>query len=359
MTKTGKSILVVRLDAIGDWILFRNALHALRASDRFAAARLTVLGNPAWRPLAEAFDRDAADEWIWAENRADLFRKPIENLLPGALWHRRVRRAQAPLRAALRARGFDAVLSLRAVPDPQLDVLVSGLAPETVGVRAPGRDPALFTRLLDPGSEPFVFLQNRALVSALAGRPCDAPLALPAVADRDRSDAVLVFLGASHWTKRWPRRRVRELVRLLLAETPWRVMLADAPRPPLRFAASFSSPRVSAAPPLPLPAFAALVASVGAVVSNDTMALHLAAAVGTPVVAVANGLAGRGDFWPYPDSLGKQVTVLAAPPAPIPAGILAAQLAAAHNLRAVSARQVLRPLILRPLKGSQQDTPLC
>lgn len=282
-----KRVLVVRLDAIGDWILCRNALHALRRSERFADTHWTILGNPAWRGLAEAFDKDLADEWFWVERRGDLFRKGYENLLPRAVWHRRVAKAQARLREKLTAGRYDIVLSLQPSRDPLLDELVAGLAPEVVGVRANGLDSSMYTRLLDPGLEPFVFLQNRALVSALAGEPCDVPLSLNLPDPPSRDNRVLFFTGASHWTRRWPRCRWRKLARLL----------------------SPGLEAVEAPQDRSLPEFAHLVASCMAVVTNDTMALHLAASLGVPVVGIVNGVSGRDSFWPYPDSLGKPVVV--------------------------------------------------
>lgn len=340
-----KRILIVRLDAIGDWILCRNALHALRRSARFADTHWTILGNPSWRGLAEAFDKDLADEWFWVERRGDLFRKGYENLLPRSIWHRRVAKAQARLREKLTAGRYDIVLSLQPSRDPLLDEFVAGLAPEVVGVRADGLDSSMYTRLLDPGPEPFVFLRNRAIASALASEPCDVPLTLGLPVSSSR-DEVLVFMGASHWTRRWPRRRVRALVRLLLERTSSRVILADgASRLDLRsFAASFQSDRVEALPPQSLADFAKRIASVRAVVTNDTMALHLAAAVSTPVVCIVNGVSGRDGFWPYPETLGKRVAIVGVEPRHKPIAflprLLASQIAQRRNLITVQSADV-------------------
>ena len=344
-----KRVLVVRLDAIGDWILCRNALHALRRSARFADTHWTILGNPAWRGLAEAFDKDLADEWFWVERRGDLFRKGYENLLPRAVWHRRVARAQARLREKLTAGRYDIVLSLQPSRDPLLDELVAGLAPEVVGVRADGLDSSMYTRLVNPGPEPFVFLRNRALVSDLTGEPCDVPLSLGLSASPPR-DEVLVFTGASHWTRRWPRRRVRALVRLLLDRTSSRAILADgASGTDLRsFAASFRSNSVEALPPQSLAEFTKRIASVRAVVTNDTMALHLAAAVSTPVVGIVNGVSGRDDFWPYPETLGKRVAIAGAKPSREPVAVLprliASQIVQYRNLSDVTEQDAFKLL---------------
>lgn len=312
-----RRILIVRLDAIGDWILFRNALRALRESRRYAGTHWTILGNPAWRGLAEAFDSDLADEWIWAERRGNLFRKGCENLLPRCVWHRRVARAQGRLRARLLASRFDEVLSLQSHRDPLLDELVAGLAPEVVGVRADGLGSSMYTRLLDPGPEPFVFLRNRALVSDLTGEPCDVPLSLNLPDPPSRDNRVLFFTGASHWTRRWPRCRWRKLARLL----------------------SPGLEAVEAPQDRSLPEFANLVASCMAVVTNDTMALHLAASLGVPVVGIVNGVSGRDSFWPYPDALGKRVAIVGgeprhAPPRLLPR-LISSQLAQYNNLAAM------------------------
>ena len=330
-SRMSRHILLVRLDSIGDWILFRNTLRALRNSRRYAGTHWTMVGNPVWRGFAETFDRDLADEWIWVENRGDLSRKSYENLLPRAVWHRRVARAQSRLRERLLAGRFDEVLSLQPIRDPLLDELVSGLAPSVVGVRAEGIDSSMYTRLLDPGPEPFVFLRNRSLVSDLTGEPCEIPLSFDIPDPPPRTNRVLLFTGASHWTRRWPQRRWRQLARLL----PPGLEAVEAPRH------------------LPFSEFVRLVASCKAVVSNDTMALHLAAALGVPTVGIANGISGRGGFWPYPASLGKRVAVVGtelrhAPPRFLPS-LVASQLAQARNLAevkpedAMSALQALLP----------------
>ncbi len=351
-----RKVLLVRLDAIGDWILFRNALRALRRSPCYAEAHFTVLGNPAWRGLAEAFDPDLADDWLWVKQRSDLFRKGYENLLPRSIWHRRVAHAQNSLRADLKARGFDEVLSLQPRRDPLLDELLAGLAPSVIGVRCEGLYSSIYTRLLDPGSDPFVFLQARSLVSQLTDEPCNEPFSLK-TASESRGRDILIFTGASHWTRRWPRRRVRALVRLLLAQTDRQVLLANGTDDAaLRsFAQSFSSPRVATLPAMPLAVFARRVAATGAVVTNDTMMLHLAAATDTPVVAVVNGISGRGGFWPYPATIGKPVAIVGVEPRFNPVSFLprlvASQLAQYRNLAAIQADDVfakLHPLLDPP-----------
>ena len=274
-----KRVLIVRLDAIGDWILFRNVLSHIRRSAKYRDAELTVFGNPAWKGVAELLDGDSADHWIWCDNRNDLFRKGYENLLPRCVWHRRILRAQREWRDRLAALAFDEVLVPQAFEDPLLDEFVEGLAPKVIrGWELP------------QGDDEFVFLRNRMMASAMTGNACDVPLEMSLGGIPDRCEGVLFFPGASHWTRRWPMRKWRALERDLREKG-----IAS------RIAATTGSFRD----------FFRQVASSRAVVSNDTMAAHAAAALGVPVVVITNGLSGKGGFWPYPSSLGKKVEVLA------------------------------------------------
>ncbi len=345
-----RRVLLVRLDAIGDWILFRNALRALRRSPHYAKSHFTILGNPAWRGLAEAFDADLADEWLWTERRGDLFRRGYENFLPYAIWHQRVKCAQQRLRTDLAARSFDEILSLQSCRDPLLDELLAGLAPSLVGVRCEALDSSMYTRLLDPGSELFAFLQARSLVSQLAGEPCNEPLSLK-TGSETRGRDILIFTGASHWTRRWPCHRVQALVRILLERTDRRIFLANSigDASIRSLADSFRTPRVEALPAMPLADFAQRIAYACAVVTNDTMALHLAAATDTPVVAVVNGISGRSGFWPYPTTIGKRVAIVGMEPKHKPVRLLprliASQIAQYRNLAAIQADDVFAKLL--------------
>ena len=345
-----RRVLLVRLDAIGDYILFRNVLRFIRHSAAYRNAHVTVLGNPAWRSLAEAFDRDCANEWLWVKRRGDLFRKSLENLVPATIWHRRVARAQADLRQPLLQRHFDEVLSLQPFRDPLLDELVAGLAPSVVGIKGPGGEDSAYTRLLDPGPNSFVFLRNRRAAADLTGESCDVPLALDVPHSGATAPRLMLFPGASHWTRRWPLSRFAAVGRRFLANGGNTVCVAGGPADAARIRAlahHIGNPERVATWDVrrPLADLAAEMAACSAVVSNDTMALHLAAAVG-----VVNGTSGRGGFWPYPESLGKRVAICGANGAALLAELRSAclparQFAQYRALLTTSVDEVCRALV--------------
>ncbi len=65
---THKSILLIRLDAIGDYILFRNYIEIIIKSDEFKGYKITLVGNHIWKILSEELDSDWIDNFIWVDN---------------------------------------------------------------------------------------------------------------------------------------------------------------------------------------------------------------------------------------------------------------------------------------------------
>ncbi len=63
------TLLIIRLDVIGDYVLFRNFLEVVRKSERFGKYNITLCGNIIWRDLAEELDSDFVDTFIWIDRR--------------------------------------------------------------------------------------------------------------------------------------------------------------------------------------------------------------------------------------------------------------------------------------------------
>ncbi|MCL4532892.1 MAG: glycosyltransferase family 9 protein [Deltaproteobacteria bacterium] len=68
--KQEKRVIIFRHDGIGDYVLFRNFLEVLKKSPLFAGYKITLLGNVAWKDLAEFLDKDYIDEFIWLDKKS-------------------------------------------------------------------------------------------------------------------------------------------------------------------------------------------------------------------------------------------------------------------------------------------------
>jgi len=71
-----RTLLLVRLDAIGDYVLFRNFIEVLSKSNKYKDYKITLCGNIVWQDLAENYDKSFFDNFIWI-NRRKFIGNPI------------------------------------------------------------------------------------------------------------------------------------------------------------------------------------------------------------------------------------------------------------------------------------------
>ena len=310
-------VLVVRNDSIGDYLLYRPWLRRLSEELASQGRTITLMANDLWAPLAQAWDGDVLAEIIpvsfgrfmqdMAYRRQVLHRigqvgsgeviyplhvreEAVENF---------IRFLQAPVRVA--SQGTH-------VQEPWFALLN-----------------ASYTQLL-PTTRTVLFEydRNREFFEnwqrLVAGHPTNAPepapLRLPASMQQQaaaqvaaRGRYILLFPGASAKQKRWPPAHFAKLARALHAQLgpAYRLVIAGSP------ADEALAQHISrlAGPGVPLdnrcgqtslPELAALVAGAQLLISNDTVAAHLAAQAGTPCLVLLMG-ENYGKFFPYPAAL--------------------------------------------------------
>lgn len=64
---TSKTLLLIRLDAIGDYVLFRNFIGELKTSEKYKGYKITLLGNSIWKSISENLDNQYIDDFIWLD----------------------------------------------------------------------------------------------------------------------------------------------------------------------------------------------------------------------------------------------------------------------------------------------------
>jgi lipopolysaccharide heptosyltransferase II len=278
-----RRILAVSCTAIGDTLLSTPALRSLRLA--YPEAHIALLINGTYRQLFQDLPH-------------------VDLLIPYAGgWRRFLRLARQ-----LRAEHFDLACILHG-NEPQATPLawLSGARfvfklPNTSRFRflLSNREPVRGWDDFEHG------IDQRIAVARLGGgavtdRRMEMPVgeaqrqALAALATHQgiapATPMLALQAGASTLSRRWAPARHAELARQLLAEQPdLHVVLTGSPAEAAladRIAADIGSPRVwNTAGRLPLPLLPALLERCTGVVSGDTGPMHLAVAVGTPVVAL-------------------------------------------------------------------------
>lgn len=301
-----RRILIVRLDAIGDAILWSGAMAGVRSA--FPGASLEIACRPDAAPIFETCpDVDVVHP---IDPGALAGSGPALRTTADRLSHRRYDTILHPVRS--RERGAEDLVA--AIDAPEKIALASDLANCSAEERA--EFDAGYTRILPSPAAPRHELERHADVLAGLGVPSAPPT--PRVwltpADRAAADARLAALRVDPRrtialcpTARWRYKRypawpaaLREALAergdvaavLLLGE-------ADEDGVGARLGATLPTLRVvSAVGATPVREAIALIERARLCVTNDTFAAHAASAVRTPSVAVTGG-GHLGRFLPH------------------------------------------------------------
>lgn len=68
-----RSLLMIRLDRLGDYILFRNFIEVTSKSRRYNSYKIYLCGNEDWKELSEELDSDFIEDFIWVNRNKFLF----------------------------------------------------------------------------------------------------------------------------------------------------------------------------------------------------------------------------------------------------------------------------------------------
>lgn len=272
---TVSRILVIKLRAVGDVVLASIVLQNLRAA--FPKARIDVLTERAGKDVVAGhpvvhevivYDRTRMSglQLILSVRRRqydmviDLFGNPRTALI--------TRLSGARVRAGYRFRGRAYAYNIVAEPRGgvvhntqfNLDAL------EAMGIPIVDRN-LRFTPQQEHRSYVNAFLEKEGL-----------------------SERTLVALnsGGGWYTKRWRSERFSELADRITGRYGWTVVLPWGPGqlPDVESIAGRATCRPFVPPATELPQLAALLEKCAFVVSNDSGPMHLAAAVGTPVLGI-------------------------------------------------------------------------
>lgn len=304
-------VLVVRPDAIGDFVLWLDAARQLTDHYRSQGRHITLLANAAWAPWAQSL---GLADTVWPLQPSTF----IKNLRYRARWIRQVHAA-----------GFGTVIHptfSREMVTGDAIVRASaathriGSVGDTtnVGPRLKRVADRWYTQLVPAAPGQRMELQRHAeFLGGLTGHP--RPARMPLLVDRGAaplqrpSTPYAVLFPAASWAGRmWPAERFVELARRLRARG-LAVVVAGGPHD-----GPFADPIVYALPgqvsnmvgQTSLQDLAEVLRHARLVVTNETSTVHIAAAVRAPTLCILGG-GHFGRFVPY--DLGPGVPIDRAP----------------------------------------------
>jgi ADP-heptose:LPS heptosyltransferase len=292
VTFNPRHILVIDFGQLGDVVMSLPALRAVR--EQFPRARITVAVG---KPGAEIIDLSG-----FADATIEIDRVALrDGFKPLSVWK------VVQVIKDVRRRQFDFVIDLHSFSETNLLGFFSG-ARQRLFARRPGRSLDFLANFRPPPpvdrNDPKQHLVDRYLdvlaplgiknvqrIPKLTPRPQD-DRAVELMLSREKADAgaplVGIFPGAGHPGRCWPVERFAQLADFLIRNDNVRPIIFVGPeeRHLIQQMRSLFPPPCVILDKLSIPQLASAQARLAVFVSNDTGPVHVAAAVGAPVVVL-------------------------------------------------------------------------
>jgi len=299
--KSQPRVLVIKTDAIGDYVLFRNYLEVIANAGEFKGYRFTLLGNELWKDLALEYDNTFVNNFIFI-NADSLYQSPWKTWRLG--WQ-------------LFKNNYAVVLQ----PSYTRLLVTDGLAALTVAKQIIGfngdnegispryklKTDKFYTRLIDlPATIKFEFYRSAFFFESILGRPFFLPS--PSLGSfRKNAKHVVIAPGAGNSKRSWQKENFLQLVQLILEHDPTYVISIVGGKSEVDdgdyLAGNLPAQNVdNLTGKTSLKQLVGIIGEAGLVITNETGTAHIATAVQTPAVCILGG-GHFGRFAPYPENM--------------------------------------------------------
>jgi len=294
-------LLIIKTDAIGDYILFRNFIELIAASEKFKGYQIDLLGNKLWEDIALKHDGKFLAGCIFVANPDDLYYSPIQIFkLSIKLFRKNYQTVLQP--AFSRTFMNDGLAGFTAAKN------IIGFEGDTerMDARHKSKTDKFYTQLLAlPKDITFEFDRSKFFVEQVLERQVVLGQPFIDIGDKKR-DGIIIFPGAGVSKRRWEAEKFLALIKLVLKQSEAQISIAGSANE--AETANYLMERLPAGRvnnltgKTPLTELIELIGNAALIISNETSAIHIAAAVKTPSICVLGG-GHFGRFAPYPFSM--------------------------------------------------------
>lgn len=293
-----KRLLIIKTDAIGDYILFRNFIEVIYNAEKYKDYQIDLLGNNLWQPIALNYDASFINQFFFI-NPDELYHSPLKTIKLG--WHLFKKNYEIVLQPTYaRTLINDGLAGLTAVKQ------IIGFEGDTerIAPKYKVKTDRFYTeRIPLAESVLFEFDRSRFFFETVLMQAVElyGPL-LPV--NQTKKNGVVIFPGAGVGKRSWEAEKFLTLIRLINQQTKQPVYLAGSageleigdyieknltPQSVTNLINKTS-----------LIQLVGLISDASLIISNETSAIHIAAATQTNAVCIMGG--GHFErFAPYPE----------------------------------------------------------
>lgn len=314
-------LLIVRLDAIGDYVLFRNYIYTIKDSEKYKNYSFHFLGNVAFKELATYFEKDVIDRFYFI-NPKDFYTVLTWN------FYERLK-----IILSFKIKRFDVLVNPVHSRVEYFDFFINELgAKKKIGSLGDDanfsskeqyqRCNHLYNELIETSDHGiFEFIRNRIFVQNLIGKEVFTRLEFKkepnsAINGTLSPNMIIIVPGAGAKWRMWDTRNFAKLIELIdgdsgsvfdyiIVGSKSESYLAEE----IIKYSGYKKNILNYGGKSSLVDLVYLIWNARVVIANETSAVHIAAAVGTPVVCISNGN-HFGRFNPYPVPVSQSVDTI-------------------------------------------------
>jgi ADP-heptose:LPS heptosyltransferase len=317
-TKKDKSLVILRVDAIGDYILFRNFLEIIKRSEKYKDYSITLIGNEIWKPISEKLDSKWVDRFIWVNLKA---------------FHKSFQIRKATLKE-IEDTTYDVLFHPTYSGDYYVSEIIAKRINATIKIASIGElsnttywqkrlSNKIYNKLIPIEKEIFFeFEKNKATTHHFIE---EEPLITKPFIDINKINEgnhqlhnyIIFFIGGSLEFKKWNTKKWISLADKMLKHYSYNLVLSGSSADYndgeiIKLAFKNNDRVINACGKTSLYGLVELISNASFMVSNETSAPHIAVALNVPVVVIANG-SQLGRFTPYPEHFGVKYSVVFPP----------------------------------------------
>lgn len=299
-----KKMLIVRVDEIGDYMLWRSFLDEIVNANRFKGYEIDLCGNLSWKGIFDLLDKQNVANAFWMDKQS--FRNSL-------IYRYR-------FLAGIYLRNYDVVINTTYARDRINDdtIVAAARAANSYGMAGSTRtgketyNSKLYTSLFFLKSKPvFEFETNKKFTESITGdnSEIDNTLVsfdkLPPVEIDLPFNYFVIFPGTRNRSRIWPTQNFIDVSDYLYDTTGYTAVVCGSQSDAVYtvpFCAGYKHPFLDLTSKTSLPQLLTVLKKAKCLISVDTGSVHLAAAVNCPVFGVFNGTYYKR-FAPYPKSV--------------------------------------------------------
>jgi ADP-heptose:LPS heptosyltransferase len=302
------TLLLIRLDSVGDYILLRNYFRFIRDDEKFKNYKITLCGNIIWKNLAVNYDKAVIDNYIWLDR----------NKFKSSIFYK------YKFLKVIYQYGFEFVVDTTYSREILFgdSIVKSSRAKEKIGCTGSMDiyvkwkrnlfSDSYYSKLIPSRKENlFEFYRNKEFFENFLGTRLDIQGPHLDCLDIDfnlptRKNYLIVFPGAAHKNRIWKPEYFAKVLEEILYCSEFDIILAGTSMEyglaQIIMSTVNNSRLFNLIGKTSLVELVKIISDAKLVIGNETMGIHMAVAVKTPFVCISTGQ-HFGRFNPYPKEI--------------------------------------------------------